>query len=53
MEVTAGSAADVIGVHPNTAALSYHRLREVIAEKIADDVPFDGEIEVDESFGWS
>ena len=28
-------------------------LREVIAEKIADDVPFDGEIEVDESFWWS
>lgn len=27
----------------------YHKLREVIAEKIAEDVPFDGEIKGDES----
>ncbi len=50
MEVTARSAVDVIGVHPNTAALFYHQLREIIAKKITDDVPFDGEIEVDESY---
>ena len=50
MEVTARLAADVIGVHPNTAALFYHKLREIIAKKIADDVPFDGKIEVDESY---
>ena len=49
MAVTARLAADVIGVHPNTTALFYHKLREVIAEKIAEDVPFDGEIKGDES----
>jgi transposase len=30
MEVTARSAADVIGAHPNTAALFYHKLRAQI-----------------------
>ena len=49
MAVTGPSAADVIGVHPNTTALFYHKLREVIAENIADDVPFNGEIKMDES----
>lgn len=50
MEVTTRSAANVMGIHPNSAALFYHKLREIIAVRIADDVPFDGEIEVDESY---
>jgi transposase len=50
LEVTARSAADVLGIHPNTAALFYRKLREIIAEKIADEAPFDGEIELDESY---
>ena len=49
MAVAGPSAADVIGVHPNTTAFFYHKLREVIAENIADDVPFYGEIKMDES----
>ncbi len=50
MEVTARSAANVMGIHPNSAALFYHKLREIIAVRIADNVPLDGEIEVDESY---
>ncbi|MBA4853465.1 IS1595 family transposase [Emticicia sp. BO119] len=50
MEVTARSAADVLGIHPNSAALFYHKLRQIIVDKIADDTPFDGEIELDESY---
>ena len=50
MEVTARSAADVLQIHPNSAALFYRKLRELITEKIADDIPFDGEIELDESY---
>jgi len=50
MEVTARSAANVLEIHPNSAALFYRKLRELITEKIADDTPFDGEIELDESY---
>ena len=50
MEVTARSAANVLEIHPNTAALFYRKLREIITEKIADDTPFDGEVELDESY---
>ena len=52
LEVTARSAADLLDIHPNTAALFYKKLRllishylEVEARKI-----FDGEIELDESY---
>ncbi len=50
LEVTARTAADVLEIHPNTAAFFYRKLREIIAEKIADETPFDGEIELDESY---
>ncbi len=33
-----------------TAALYFHKLRETIAERIADESPFDGEVESDESY---
>jgi transposase len=46
----ARTAADLIGVNKNTAALFYHRLRQIIAERIEDDSPLQGEIEVDESY---
>ena len=49
---TARTAARLVGVHRNTAAYFYHRLREIIAyelEKESDEL-FDGEIEVDESY---
>lgn len=50
LEVTARSAADLLGLQANTVALFYRKLREIITEKIADNVPFDGEIERDESY---
>lgn len=46
----ARTAADLIGVNKNTAALFYHRLRQIIAERIEDDSPLQGEIELDESY---
>jgi transposase len=47
---TARTAADLVGVNKNTAALYYHKLREVITERIADESPFSGEVEIDESY---
>ena len=46
----ARSAAELVGVNRNTATLYYRKLREIIAEQIAHDAPFPGEIEVDESY---
>lgn len=52
LEVTARSAADLLGIQANTAALFYHKIREVIVERLelhAEEV-FAGEIELDESY---
>jgi transposase len=52
LEVTARSAADVLGIQPNTAALFYRKLRGVICERMeaqAREV-FDGPVELDESY---
>lgn len=46
----ARSAADLVGVNRNTATLYYRKPREIIAEPIAHDAPFSGEIEVDEGY---
>ena len=49
---TARCAAELIGVHRNTAAYYFQRLREIIAhqqEQESHEV-FDGEIELDESY---
>ena len=43
-------AADLVQVNRNTATLYYHKLRDVITEHIADESPFGGEIEIDESY---
>jgi transposase len=49
--VPARTAAELTGVNRNTATLFYHKLREIIAEKLALEAPFlEGEIEVDESY---
>ncbi len=49
--VTARTAAQVAGVNRRTAILYFHKLRELIAAKLADDAPFSvGEVEVDESY---
>lgn len=52
LEVTARSAADMLGIQANTAALFYHKIRRVIAahlEMEAEEM-FGGEIELDESY---
>ena len=46
----ARTAAELVGVNRNTAALFYHRLREIIAARIEDTSPIEGEIEVDECY---
>lgn len=52
LEVTARSAANLLEIQVNTAALFYHKVREVILARLemqAEDV-FDGEVELDESY---
>ena len=46
----ARTAAELVGVNKNTAAMFYHRLREIIAVRIEDASPIRGEIEIDESY---
>jgi transposase len=49
--VSARTAAELTGVNRNTAMLFFHKLREIIFERLAEEDPFlDGEIEVDESY---
>lgn len=51
LEVTARSAANMLGIQGNTAALFYQKIRGVIAEKLAAEIEqFGGEVEVDESY---
>lgn len=49
---TARTAASLVGVHRNSAAFYFHRLREVIAYELEaeSEAIFGGEIEVDESY---
>ncbi len=47
---TARIAAELVGVHRNTAAYCSHRLRVLIAEHVDKHTWFDGEIELDESY---
>lgn len=47
---TARAAAELVGVHRNTAASYYTRLRRVIAEEMEKASPVSGEVEVDESY---
>jgi transposase len=52
LEVTARSAADVLGIQANSSALFYRKLRELIAwhlEQEAEEV-FAGQVELDESY---
>ena len=52
LEVTARSAADLLGIHPNSAVLFYRKIREVINHHLSleADTVFDGSIELDESY---
>lgn len=47
---TARAASELVGVHRNTAASFYTRLRKVIAEEMEKASPVCGEVEVDESY---
>lgn len=50
-EVTARTAADLMGIQVNTAALFYRKIRMNIAKQLeADALEFSGEIELDESY---
>jgi transposase len=48
--VTARTAADLAVVNRKTAALFYHRLRQIIARELEHSAPVAGEIEIDESY---
>ena len=52
LEVTARSAADLLNIHPNSAALFYRKIREVITSHLdlESQEIFDGFIELDESY---
>jgi len=47
---TARAAAELVGVHRNTAASFFTRLRKVIADEMKEASPVAGEVEVDESY---
>ena len=49
---TARTAASLVGVHRNSAAFYFHRLRQIIAHELEAEskAMFGGEIEVDESY---
>ena len=52
LEVTARSAADLLDIHPNSAALFYKKVRTLISFHIDQQARevFEGEIELDESY---
>lgn len=52
LEVTARSAANLLGIQANTVALFYHKIRQVIAARLESQEAevFGGEIELDESY---
>jgi transposase len=50
LEVTARSAADVLGMQANTTMLFYRKIRHLIAGELAKTFPERGEFEVDESY---
>ena len=52
LEVTARSAADILGIQSNSAALFYRKIRQVIAFNLAQEAAevFNGEVEIDESY---
>jgi len=48
--VPARTAAELADVNRHSATLYYHKIREMIAYELDDDSPFDGEVELDESY---
>ena len=52
LEVTARSAADLLGINPNSAALFYRKIRQIIAWHLAQEANeiLDGPVELDERY---
>ena len=52
LQVTARSAADILGIQPNSAILFYRKIRMVISHylALAADEVFEGSVELDESY---
>ena len=52
LEVTARSAADILGIPPNSAILFYRKIRMIISHylALAADEVFEGSVELDESY---
>ena len=52
LQVTARSAADILGIQPNSAILFYRKIRMVISYHLAlaTDEVFEGSVELDESY---
>ncbi|KAF7275363.1 hypothetical protein GWI33_011826 [Rhynchophorus ferrugineus] len=52
LEVTARAAADLLEIHPNSAALFYTKIRKIISYYLEQETLeiLDGEIELDESY---
>ena len=52
MEVTARSAANILGINPNPAALFYRKIRMIISSQLAVETNeiLDGPVELDESY---
>ena len=52
LQVTARSAADILGIQPNSAILTYRKIRMVISHHLAlaADEVFQGPVELDESY---
>ena len=52
LEVTARSAADLLGVNPNSTTLFYRKIRQIIAWHLAQEANeiLDGPVELDESY---
>lgn len=48
--VPARRAAELADVNRHSATLFYHKIRQMIACELEDESPFDGEVEVDESY---
>lgn len=48
--VPARTAAELVGVNRHSATLFYQKIRGMIAYELDDDSPFEGEIELDESY---
>lgn len=52
LKVTARSAADILGIQPNSAALFYRKIREAIVHHLEQESHeiFDGVVELDEIY---